>query len=88
MAALPAPEEGKLLSEALNTVKIQVQQMKRHLVRPQFCSCCIARPYHLLGAGRINGCAQECELDAGRATHVIAVAQTVLRTLCVRVSIS
>jgi vacuolar protein sorting-associated protein 35 len=30
--ALPAPEEGKLLSEALSTVKIQVQQMKRHLV--------------------------------------------------------
>ncbi|TFK71730.1 vacuolar protein sorting-associated protein 35 [Pluteus cervinus] len=29
--ALPAPEEGKLLSEALNTVKIQVQQMKRYL---------------------------------------------------------
>ncbi|KIM39120.1 hypothetical protein M413DRAFT_236149 [Hebeloma cylindrosporum] len=29
--ALPAAEEGKLLSEALNTVKIQVQQMKRHL---------------------------------------------------------
>ncbi|KXN86149.1 Vacuolar protein sorting-associated protein 35 [Leucoagaricus sp. SymC.cos] len=29
--ALPAPEEGKLLSEALNTVKIQVQQMKRNL---------------------------------------------------------
>lgn len=28
----PAPEEGKLLSEALSTVKIQVQQMKRHLV--------------------------------------------------------
>ena len=26
-------EEGKLLSEALSTVKIQVQQMKRHLVR-------------------------------------------------------
>jgi hypothetical protein len=32
--AVPAMEEGKLLSEALNTVKIQVQQMKRHLVRP------------------------------------------------------
>jgi hypothetical protein len=31
--ALPAMEEGKVLSEALNTVKIQVQQMKRHLVR-------------------------------------------------------
>ncbi|KII94417.1 hypothetical protein PLICRDRAFT_50388 [Plicaturopsis crispa FD-325 SS-3] len=29
--AVPALEEGKLLSEALNTVKIQVQQMKRHL---------------------------------------------------------
>lgn len=26
-------EEGKLLSESLSTVKIQVQQMKRHLVR-------------------------------------------------------
>ena len=31
----PGPEEGKMLSEALNTVKIQVQQMKRHLVRQQ-----------------------------------------------------
>ncbi|KAF8060859.1 vacuolar protein sorting-associated protein 35 [Lyophyllum atratum] len=31
MSTLQAPEEGKLLSEALNTVKIQVQQMKRHL---------------------------------------------------------
>ena len=30
--ALQPGEEGKLLSEALNTVKIQVQQMKRHLV--------------------------------------------------------
>ncbi|KAF8169937.1 vacuolar protein sorting-associated protein 35 [Pholiota molesta] len=29
--AQPAVEEGKLLSEAINTVKIQVQQMKRHL---------------------------------------------------------
>ncbi|KAJ7081529.1 vacuolar protein sorting-associated protein 35, partial [Mycena crocata] len=29
--ALPAMEEGKLLVDALNTVKIQVQQMKRHL---------------------------------------------------------
>ncbi|KAF5376900.1 hypothetical protein D9615_007207 [Tricholomella constricta] len=31
MATLPVVEEGKLLSEALNTVKVQVQQMKRHL---------------------------------------------------------
>jgi hypothetical protein len=29
----PAVEEGKLLSDALSTVKIQVVQMKRHLVR-------------------------------------------------------
>jgi len=29
--ASPVVEEGKLLSEALSTVKIQVQQMKRHL---------------------------------------------------------
>ncbi|EGN92708.1 hypothetical protein SERLA73DRAFT_117008 [Serpula lacrymans var. lacrymans S7.3] len=28
---VPVVEEGKLISEALNTVKIQVQQMKRHL---------------------------------------------------------
>lgn len=34
--ALPVVEEGKLLSEALNTVKIQVQQMKRHLVCRNF----------------------------------------------------
>lgn len=33
-AVTPLPaEEGKLLSESLATVKIQVQQMKRHLVR-------------------------------------------------------
>jgi hypothetical protein len=31
--ATPKVEEGKMLSEALNTVKIQVQQMKRYLVR-------------------------------------------------------
>lgn len=34
MATTPqmiAPEEGKLLSESLSTVKIQTQQMKRHL---------------------------------------------------------
>jgi len=34
--ASPVAEEGKLLSEALSTVKIQVQQMKRHLVRMVF----------------------------------------------------
>lgn len=37
MATTTAPvvvEEGKLLSESLSTVKIQVGQMKRHLVSP------------------------------------------------------
>ena len=29
----PVVEEGKLLSESLSTVKIQVQQMRRYLVR-------------------------------------------------------
>lgn len=33
---VPQVEEGKLLSESLSTVKIQVQQMKRHLVRTRF----------------------------------------------------
>jgi len=32
----PVQAEGKLLNEALNTVKIQVQQMKRNLVRSHF----------------------------------------------------
>ena len=43
-------EEAKLLSEALSTVKIQVQQMKRHLVclpiaitlLPKYTSDCMA----------------------------------------------
>lgn len=40
-------EEGKLLSEALSTVKIQVQQMKRHLVRPHIVltSCGVDHPF-------------------------------------------
>ena len=33
MQTAPTTEEGKMLGEALNTVKIQVQQMKRHLAR-------------------------------------------------------
>lgn len=32
MAAAPPQDEAKLLSDALATVKIQVVQMKRHLV--------------------------------------------------------
>jgi len=34
MAPAPPAEEGKLLADALGTVKIQVVQMKRHLVSP------------------------------------------------------
>ena len=64
-------EEGKLLSEALSTVKIQVQQMKRHLVR-QFTSYCSIqcllheiekrraftyRIFMLTGTGSAHGCA-------------------------------
>jgi len=43
MQAAPVAEEGKMLGDALNTVKIQVQQMKRHLV------CCyyICNPWIL-----------------------------------------
>lgn len=32
-AVQPVVEEGKMLSESLSTVKIQVQQMRRYLVR-------------------------------------------------------
>jgi deoxyribodipyrimidine photolyase len=66
--AAPVIEEAKMLSEALNTVKIQVQQMKRHLVRQtrsihistkklysvlmHFCESLGARPAY--------GCIEEC----------------------------
>ncbi len=39
-------EEAKLLSEALSTVKIQVQQMKRHLV------CHVSHRHH--ASARVN----------------------------------
>jgi hypothetical protein len=65
MATLPVVEEGKLLSEALNTVKIQVQQMKRHLVRPAALFTFQSRVlwmlivYHCVGARPTHGCAEE-----------------------------
>ena len=47
--AHPPGEEGKLLSEALNTVKIQVQQMKRYLVRTLlFSNLNLSTKYHPL----------------------------------------
>ena len=55
-ASVPAQEEGKLLSEALSTVKVQVHQMKRHLVRPYS-----LKTYRVSngppGIGRADGCA-------------------------------
>ena len=59
MAALP-DLEGKMLSEALNTVKIQVQHMKRYLVRIRhlvstflMCSLII---FVIAGDGTAYGC--------------------------------
>jgi hypothetical protein len=68
--ALPVAEEGKLLSEALNTVKIQVQQMKRHLVCPQqigFYSSQLGILMRLFnaGIGSTYGRFEECESNAG-----------------------
>jgi len=54
--------EGKLLSDALNTVKIQVQQMKRNLVRSHSIQKhfpAVARTCST-GTGSVDGCAQKC----------------------------
>lgn len=55
--ALPVVEEGKLLSDALGTVKVQVGQMKRHLVRLQLIPQIDAEEVYLchLGTGRAHG---------------------------------
>jgi hypothetical protein len=77
--ALPAPEEGKLLSEALNTVKIQVQQMKRHLVSISLNRCIPALMILCLkGTGSADGCSQECKFNACRTENFVSVAQTIL----------
>ena len=78
-AAVTVVEEGKMLSEALSTVKIQVQQMKRHLVR----SVSTERPrqlisHYIVGTRPTDGRAEECECHAGRATHVLALSEAVL----------
>jgi hypothetical protein len=84
----PAPEEGKLISEALNTVKIQVQQMKRHLV-----SDVLFKPSGLrsitdnIGVGSTHGRFEERKFDACRAAHVFIVAEAILRTLSVFFSV-
>jgi hypothetical protein len=52
-------EEAKLLSEALSTVKIQVQQMKRHLVRLPIVITLLPKytSDYMAGVGPANGCA-------------------------------
>lgn len=74
-------EEGKLLSESLSTVKIQVQQMKRHLVCDVLCaaSCQSFTPHNLaLGTRPADGRAQERESHVGRAQNFFPHPQTVL----------
>ena len=79
--ALPAPpgEEGKMLSEALSIVKIQTQQMKRHLVSLrnrqmlQSVDC-----FYYTGNGPTYGRVEECEYDAGRTAHFLTVAKAIL----------
>jgi hypothetical protein len=50
-------EEAKLLSEALSTVKIQVQQMKRHLVCLPIAITLMSRymSNNMAGVGPVNG---------------------------------
>lgn len=76
----PVPEEGKLLSEALNTVKIQVQQMKRHLVSIFFYAVgyFVRLPIDNTGTGSTHGRLEERKLDACRVAHFFPVAQAIL----------
>lgn len=77
MQAAPVAEEGKMLGDALNTVKVQVQQMKRHLVRCHYrCHSRIFRT--LLGIGSTYGWAEECQRDAWGTSHFFPFAKTVL----------
>jgi hypothetical protein len=77
MQAVPVTEEGKMLGDALSTVKIQVQQMKRHLVR-------CYRLYNawifsaFLGIGSTYGRTEERQCDAWGIAHLFSIAKTVL----------
>jgi len=78
--ALSVPEEGKLLSEALNTVKIQVQLMKRNLVRAhplQTHSLTVSQAFST-GIGSVDGCPQKCQSYARRTQDLFAFAKAVL----------
>ncbi len=65
--ALPPMDEGKHLSEALNTVKIQFQQMKRNLVHPQSLldtSTVLILVVPYTGVGSAHGRVEERQFDA------------------------
>lgn len=83
MAALP-DIEGKMLSEALNTVKIQVQHMKRYLVRTGRLASLIPH-YRILfnnlvfvGDGTAYGCFKECKYYARRIADLLPKPEAVL----------
>ena len=81
--AVPVMDEVKLLSEALSTVKIQVQQMKRHLVcetrsKKRYVCSILTYLFDNLGAGPAYGRIEECQLDAGRIADVFVVTKAIL----------
>ena len=80
----PVVEEGKLLSESLATVKIQVGQMKRHLVRlaPR-CLVKSCADVVLAGQRRNHGRAQKRQSHARRTAHLVPLPKAILRALCV-----
>jgi hypothetical protein len=85
-------DEPASLGDALNIVKIQVQQMKRHLVcsrsstyklserwLTQTCNIdwCVLM-VKFAGDGSAYGCTEERQFNVGRTTHVLAITQAIL----------
>lgn len=79
-AVQPVVEEGKMLSESLSTVKIQVQQMRRYLVRrDSSAGLRTANGERVIGTGPTYGCFEERKFDACRAADFLSVPQAILR---------
>ena len=80
------PEEGKLLSESLSTVKIQTQQMKRHLVRRVMLLPSYPNEVDqaFSGSRPAHGRTEEREPNVGRVANFFPVSETVLRIVFVR----
>lgn len=73
-----------MLSEALSIVKMQTQQMKRYLVSEALRRFLSVRQFLWLrssGNGTAYGCAEERKYNARGTENLVAVAETVLRTL-------